>query len=63
MVEEDKVIQEQVDLMIQSDEYRDFQKYLSEFFFDYSEDYFTSNLYEKGTARQHIDEEYAHRLA
>lgn len=49
--------------MIQSDEYRDFQKYLSEYFFDYSEDYFTSNLYEKGTARQHIDEEYAHRLA
>ena len=63
MVEEDKVIKEQVDKMVHSEEYKEFQEYLSQYFFDYSEDYFTSNLYEKGTARQHIDEEYAHRLA
>ena len=56
MLDKDKIIDEEVKNMTKSEEYQDYQRFMSKDFFNWSEDFFTLGLYEMGTASQNIDE-------
>jgi hypothetical protein len=46
----DRQIDEDVAEMTKSEEYQEYQRFMSEDFFNWSEDFFTLGLYEMGTA-------------
>lgn len=45
-----------IEEMTRSDQYKDYKRFLSNEFFDLIQDYFTSYVYQQGTASQNIDE-------
>lgn len=63
MLEYDKNLDEKVNEMTESKEYQSYQRFLSEDYFNWSEDFFTLGLYEMGTASQNIDEHYVEKNA
>lgn len=63
MLEYDKNLDEKVDEMTKSEEYQSYQRFLSEDYFNWSEDFFTLGLYEMGTASQNVDEHYVEKNA
>jgi hypothetical protein len=63
MLEQDKKLDEEIDAMVSSEEYKAYMRFMSENFFAWSEDFFTLNLYEMGTASQFVDEHYVEKNA